>query len=218
MHILRKLHFIFLVAYCINSTTSFSSLTNLRVSIDMRGIDSINIIISDFTNWSKVFDAYTFCWYRIISRDFQNENLDIFIIVYISSTGKSKINTHFKVQIYNYCHLIDQHESQVARGLLDNFNNYLRLRSTTTPTGKLHGAISKCIYNMFFKVYAYFINSTTSFSSLIKLRVSIDIRGIDLINIIISDFTNWSKVFDAYTFCWYRICFSVISLLCYIAI
>jgi hypothetical protein len=34
---------------------------------------------------------------------------------YISFTGKSKINTHFKVQIYNYCHLIDQHESQVAR-------------------------------------------------------------------------------------------------------
>jgi hypothetical protein len=27
--------------------------------------------------------------------------------------------------------------------VLDIFNNYLRLRSTTTPTGKLHGAISK---------------------------------------------------------------------------
>jgi hypothetical protein len=35
--------------------------------------------------------------------------------------------------------------------VIDIFNNYLRLRSTTTPTGKLHGAISKCIYNMIFK-------------------------------------------------------------------
>jgi hypothetical protein len=35
--------------------------------------------------------------------------------------------------------------------ILDIFNNYLRLRSTTTPTGKLHGAISKCIYNIIFK-------------------------------------------------------------------
>jgi hypothetical protein len=32
--------------------------------------------------------------------------------------------------------------------LIDIFNNYLRLRSTTTPTGKLHVAISKCIYNI----------------------------------------------------------------------
>ena len=35
--------------------------------------------------------------------------------------------------------------------ILDIFNNYLRLRSTTTPTGKLHGVISKCIYNIIFK-------------------------------------------------------------------
>jgi hypothetical protein len=28
--------------------------------------------------------------------------------------------------------------------VIDIFNNYLRLRSTTTPTGKLHGALYKC--------------------------------------------------------------------------
>ena len=33
---------------------------------------------------------------------------------------------------------------------IDIVNNYLRLRSTTTTTGKLNGAISKCIYNIIF--------------------------------------------------------------------
>ena len=41
--------------------------------------------------------------------------------------------------------------SIIRTPLLDIFNNYLRLRSTTTPTGKLHGDLSKCIYNIIFK-------------------------------------------------------------------
>ena len=42
-------------------------------------------------------------------------------------------------------------QSQIYGFLLDIFNNYLRLPSTTTPRDKLHGAISKCIYNIIFK-------------------------------------------------------------------
>jgi len=41
--------------------------------------------------------------------------------------------------------------------VLDIFNNYLRLQPTTL-TGKLDGAISKCIYNMIFK--SSFITAT----------------------------------------------------------
>jgi hypothetical protein len=52
--------------------------------------------------------------------------------------------------------------------IIDIFNNYLRLRSTTTPTGKLHGDISKCIYNMIFKVHL--ITAISSFNEHIYLN------------------------------------------------
>ena len=63
----------------INSTTS---LTKIRVSIDLREIYSTNIIISDFTICYKNVDVYIFCRYRIIERNFQNENLNILFIVF----------------------------------------------------------------------------------------------------------------------------------------
>jgi hypothetical protein len=53
--------------------------------------------------------------------------------------------------------------------LLDFFNNYLRLRSTTTPTGKLHGTISKYIYNMIFK--AHLITAISSFKGIQAVRI-----------------------------------------------
>ena len=54
--------------------------------------------------------------------------------------------------------------------LIEIFNNYLRLRSTTTPPGELHGAIAKCIYNSK-KVKVHLITAISSFKGIQAVRI-----------------------------------------------
>ena len=54
--------------------------------------------------------------------------------------------------------------------ILDIFNNYLRLRSTTTATGKLHGAISKYIYNMIFKAHLITANRLSELNFFVYMK------------------------------------------------
>ena len=42
--------------------------------------------------------------------------------------------------------------------IIDIVNNYLRLRSTTTPTGKLHGAISVSVSNEILPIKAHLLD------------------------------------------------------------
>ena len=57
--------------------------------------------------------------------------------------------------------------------LLDIFNNYLRLRSTTTPTGKLHGAYQNVFLTWFLKVHL--ITAISPFNKHIYLNIKLDV-------------------------------------------
>ena len=57
--------------------------------------------------------------------------------------------------------------------LIDIFNNYLRLRSTTTPTGKLHGLYQNVFTTWFLKVHL--ITAISQFNEHIYLNIKLDV-------------------------------------------
>ena len=57
--------------------------------------------------------------------------------------------------------------------LLDIFNNYLWLRSTTTPTGKLHEAYQNVFLTWFLKVHL--ITAISPFNEHIYLNIKLDV-------------------------------------------
>ena len=66
---------------------------------------------------------------------------------------KLVVRTKFDIYVFTTYHFagVLLIPTGVISILVDIFNNYLRLRSTTTLTCELHGAISKLIYNIIFK-------------------------------------------------------------------
>ena len=57
--------------------------------------------------------------------------------------------------------------------LIDIFNNYLWLRSTTTPTGKLHGLYQNVFITWFLKVHL--ITAISQFNEHIYLNIKLDV-------------------------------------------
>jgi hypothetical protein len=62
--------------------------------------------------------------------------------------------------------------------LLDIFNNYLRLRSTTTPTGKLHGAISNIIFCFNYSLPLMMLKNKQTNCLFVNFKKEIKTKGI----------------------------------------